>query len=290
MNSTLLQTAVEKVLGKEPQLYGFHHMGGGEINQLYKVITDKGVYFAKVHDLERYPKFFDKEMFSLSTIQKTNTIEVCKPIGICECEGMEFFFIEYVESGPPSETYWNDMGQKLANLHMHSNRYFGFVEDNYLGITPQINHRNSNWGQFFIKNRLMPNVRKAAENMYLDLELVKKFEKYYQLVEVVFPEETPSLLHGNLWKEQILVTQEGSPILCNPSAYFGHREMDIAMTKMVGSFPVSFYESYNATYPLIEDWEIRIGFCQMYYSLVNLNNYGMPYLPSVEDKLNKWVK
>jgi fructosamine-3-kinase len=93
-----------------------------------------------------------------------------------------------------------------------------------------------------------------------------------------------------LWKEHVLVNANGSPILSNPSSYYGHREMDIAMTKMVGSFPQEFYDSYHASYPLQYDWEIRMDFCKMYYSLVNLNNYGIPYLPSVEDNLNKWVK
>jgi fructosamine-3-kinase len=57
----------------------------------------------------------------------------------------------------------------------------------------------------------------------------------------------------------------------------------------VGSFDPSFYESYNATYPLQNDWEIRMDFCHMYYHLVNLNNYGIPYLPLIEEQLDKWV-
>ncbi|OYU96313.1 MAG: hypothetical protein CFE21_07905 [Bacteroidetes bacterium B1(2017)] len=290
MNNTLLQSAVEKVIGKSPQVYGFHHIGGGEINQTYKVLTDQGIFFVKVHELEQFPKMFEKEMFALKALQKTGTIEVCNPIGICETDTKEFFFLDYIENGPPSENFWSSLGEKLAQLHLVSNRYFGFIEDNYLGTVPQINNRVSNWGQFYIKNRLMPNVRKAAENMFLDQEQIRKFEKYYKLVEVVFPDEAPSMLHGNLWKEHVISGPNGQAILSNPSTYFGHREMDIAMTQMVGNFDPAFYEAYHASYPLEYDWEIRMDFCQMYYSLVNLNNYGIAYLPSVEDKLNRWVK
>jgi fructosamine-3-kinase len=289
MDNTLLQEAVEKMIGKDSQVYGFHHIGGGEINQTYKVITNKELYFVKVHNHLKYPKIFEKEMFSLNTIIKTQTIEVCNPIGICEVNDLDFFFLEFIDSGPISSTFWSDFGQNLANLHKNSSRYFGFQEDNYIGNVIQLNSRISNWGQFYIKNRLLPNIRKAAENFYFNDEILEKFEKYFVIIEHAFPDEEPALMHGNLWKEHLQIGPNGNAILSNPSCYYGNREMEIAMTKMVGSFDPIFYEAYNATYPLQTDWEIRMDFCQMYHLLVNLNNYGLPYLPMIEEQLNKWV-
>ncbi len=290
MNNKLLQLAVEKVIGRSTQMYSFHHIGGGEINQSYKVITNQGVFFLKVHDLDRYPKMFEKENYALQVLAKTQTVEVTKCVGICVEEGQEFMFLEYIESAPMQANFWSLLGENLASMHTQTSRYFGFQEDNYLGSIIQLNNRISNWGQFYIKNRLLPNVRKANENQFLDAAHLRKFEKYFKIVEVLFPEEEPALVHGNLWKEHVMAGGNGNPVLCNPSAYFGHREMDIALTRSVGTFNKEFYEAYHSTYPLQEDWEVRVDFCLMYYALVNLNTYGIPYLPSVEDKLNKWVK
>lgn len=290
MDITLLQKATEKVLGAGIQIYSFHHEGGGEINQSYKVIADKGVFYVKVHDSSKYPKLFEREMFGLQTLRKTHTVEVVEPFGITEMAGMNFFFTDYVESAPESQNFWSDLGERLAHLHMNSNRYFGFQEDNFIGNQIQINHRSGNWGQFFIRNRLLPNVRTASENQMLNDREIRKFDKYFSMVEVLFPEEEPSLIHGNLWREHIMVGSKGNAVVSNPSCYFGHREMDIAMTMSVGQFPEAFYEAYHATFPLEKEWKTRIEFCLMYYHLVNLNTYGSPYLSNVLDNLNKWVR
>ncbi len=289
MTNELLQGALEKVLGKQAQLYGFHHIGGGEVNQFYKALTDFGVYFLKVHESNLYPKLFQREHLGLQTIQKTNTIKVNHAIGLCEVNNYDFLVFDYLEPVPPKSDYWSILGLQLANMHKQSSRSFGFVEDNFIGVLPQLNHRNSNWGQFYVKNRLIPNVRRAADLMLIDPPLVQKFEQFFKLVEFAFPEEEPSLVHGNLWKENVLIGTDGSPILSNPSVYYGHREMDIAMTRMVGSFPTAFYKAYNETYPLQDDWEIRLEFSQMYYALVNLNAYGFPYLNEIKQRLNRWV-
>ncbi len=289
MTNELLQGALEKVLGKKAQIYGFHQIGGGEVNQFYKALTDYGVYFLKVHESNLYPKLFQRELLGLQTIQKTNTIQVNHAIGICEVGGYDFLVFEYIEPVPLKANYWAILGEQLAQMHHQTNRSFGFVEDNFIGVLPQINHRGGNWGQLYVKNRLIPNVRRAADMMLLDASIILKFEQFFKLVEFAFPEEGPALLHGNLWTENVLVSTDGNPMLSNPSVYFGHREMDLAMTKMVGSFPSAFYKAYHETFPLENDWEIRLEFGQMYYALINLNTYGYPYLNEVKQRLNRWV-
>ncbi len=87
-----------------------------------------------------------------------------------------------------------------------------------------------------------------------------------------------------------MTNAEGSICLLKPSVYYGHREMDLAMTKMVGSFPKEFYGAYQFVYPLQSDWEIRLDFCKMYYHLVHFNIYGEANFPSIQVLLNKWVK
>jgi fructosamine-3-kinase len=289
MNSKLLKKALDKLLGLDSQLYSFHHLGGGEYNQKFKLISGQGVFFAKVQEAGKYGNTFEKEREGIQTILKTKVFRMIKPVGITTIDGFEIFISEFVDSPPKDKLFWSSFGSNLAQLHKISNRNFGFTSDNYLGYCSQINHKMDNWSQFFLNNRIHPHLKIASENLLIDAEMQKKFEKYCQMFDSIFPIEPPALLHGNLNAHSFLVDSDGLPIACNPSVYFGHREMDLARTKYIGTFPPAFYEAYHDTYPLQNDWELRSDFYNMYYHLVNLTTYGIPYLPNVVANLNKWV-
>ena len=54
-------------------------------------------------------------------------------------------------------------------------------------------------------------------------------EKYFKNVK-------PSLLHGDLWSGNYLISDSGIPYLIDPSVYYGHSEIDIAISKLFGGF------------------------------------------------------
>ncbi|MCG9880645.1 MAG: fructosamine kinase family protein [Bacteroidia bacterium] len=289
MNAKILEKALTITLNYPTQLYSFHSIGSNNFNQQFKVLSDSGAYFIKVHESNKYGKVFEKEYQGLKILEKSSQVRVVKAIGTCSFESFDFFVSEFVESAPQTRNFYENLGVSLAKLHLESNRNFGLSDDNYLGYASQTNHRHSKWAQFYIKCRLLPNIRKASELGFLDTLMLSKFEKYLKIVEVVFPEEMPSLLHGNLIQQHILTNQDGNVVLSSPSVYYGHREMDIARTKNIGSLPKAFYDTYNEVFPLNVDWELRVDFCKMYYDLVNLNTFGSPYLPMVVNNLNKWA-
>jgi fructosamine-3-kinase len=290
METTLFENLLEKLIQQPVKVYSLHHLGGGEVNQSYKVVSDKGVYYVKTHPSKQFPKYFEKERNGLLAISKTQCIDVCKPIGILELGVQSFLVLEFIESAAPQKDFYAQLGEGLAKMHQTSNRYFGYSEDNYLRQGVQINHRMSSWSEFFIKYRLLNNIKIVTDKYHLSIETLRLFEKFIEFVEYAFPEEPPAFLHGDFWKEHVLSNAEGKPCLLNPSVYYGHREMDIAMTKLVGTFPPEFYEAYQGVYPLQADWEIRLDFCKMYYHLVHFNIYGQAYFPSIQALLNKWVK
>lgn len=290
MDVTSFQILLEKSLNLVVKVYSCHHLGGGEVNQSYKIVSDKGVFYIKTHPNKQYPNYFEKERTGLLSLKSQKILDVCSPLGIQEIGSNAFLILEFIESAAPKKDFYALLGQGLAKQHQVSNRYFGFVEDNYLRQCVQLNHRMSKWGEFFIKYRLLNNIKIVADKYHLSIETLRLFDKFLDLVEFAFPEEQPALLHGDFWKEHIIANPEGEPCLLNPSVYYGHREMDLAMTRLVGSFPPEFYEAYHEVYPLQSDWEIRLDFCKMYYHLVHYNIYGQAYFPSIQNLLNKWVK
>ena len=61
------------------------------------------------------------------------------------------------------------------------------------------------------------------------------------------------------------------------------------MSKLFGGFPPSFYQAYQATFPLLNGWEERIPLYQLYYLMVHVNLFGGGYVPSVQQVLQQFL-
>ena len=89
-------------------------------------------------------------------------------------------------------------------------------------------------------------------------------EKYFKNVK-------PSILHGDLWSGNYLISDLGIPYLNDPSIYYGHSEIDIAMSKLFGGFGTKFYSEYHKIIPKDKFTEERIELYQLYYFLSYLH-------------------
>ena len=101
-------------------------------------------------------------------------------------------------------------------------------------------------------------------------DTLKSFDKLFVNIESIFPEEPPSLLHGDLWNGNFIFNKE-KIILFDPAVYFGNREMDIAMTKLFSRFNNKIYDAYSESFPLNDGWQERIDICNLYPLLVHVN-------------------
>jgi fructosamine-3-kinase len=100
--------------------------------------------------------------------------------------------------------------------------------------------------------------------------------------------EPPCVLHGDLWAGNYLCDENGCAVLIDPAVYYGHREADLAMTKLFGGFPRTFYDSYQREYPLKPGWEYREGLYKLYHVLNHLNLFGRSYLHEAEGLLKQY--
>ncbi|MEN8799516.1 MAG: fructosamine kinase family protein, partial [Flavobacteriaceae bacterium] len=98
----------------------------------------------------------------------------------------------------------------------------------------------------------------------------------------------PSLLHGDLWAGNYLISSEGEPYLIDPATYFGHSEIDIAMSRLFGGFQDSFYQAYEEVLPSEGPVDDRIRVYQLYYLLVHLNLFGGSYYSGVKAILKSY--
>ena len=116
-----------------------------------------------------------------------------------------------------------------------------------------------------------------------------RFERLFHRLDHLFPSEAPALLHGDLWSGNLLGDAQGRPVLIDPAVYYGHREMDLAMTRLFGGFDPGFHTAYQAEWPLEAGWEERVDLCNLYPLLVHVNLFGGSYVAQVEAVLRRFA-
>jgi len=263
-------------------------VSGGSINETYCVATNKGKFFIKKNDSKRFPKMFEKEAKGLEILQNTNTIRTPKVIVLGESEEVSFLILEYIESKNPKSIFWEEFGAKLASLHQCTTTTFGLDYDNYIGSLYQQNNFHTNWTDFFIEERLQIQIKLARDHHQIESATISKFEKLYNRLDDIFPKEQPALLHGDLWSGNFIVDEKGAPVIMDPAVYYGHREMEIAMTKLFGGFDNQFYDAYNAHFQLEKGWQNRMDICNLYPLMVHVNLFGGSYLNQVKNIIAKF--
>ena len=188
-----------------------------------------------------------------------------------------------------------ELGRQLAKLHSFRGEKFGFVEDNYLGDSPQSNLTSTagkdNWAIFFAGNRLHFQAELAEKKGYATPEIRGLLEVLIEKIPDLLSgtEEKPSLLHGDLWCGNYLIDVDGRPWLIDPAVYYGHREADLAMTSLFGGFTKTFYSAYESAFPLVPGYPEREPLYQLYHLLNHLNLFGTGYYGQVLSILKRYA-
>lgn len=206
--------------------------------------------------------------------------------------GDDHLITEYIPSGNKGRGFFATFGRQLALLHRYCSDRFGFFEDNYIGANPQPNIPRAReafeWTTFYFNKRLLFQYHLAEKNYYITSSLKSGFLKLEKNIDKLLAgsEEPPSLLHGDLWGGNYLCDENAIAVLIDPAVYYGHREADLAMTKLFGGFSPDFYEAYQLEYPLLPGWEQREPIYRLYHVLNHLNLFGTAYLSEAESLLN----
>lgn len=264
-------------------------LGGGSINEACRMTYGGKTFFIKWNHANSYPKMFQTESLGLELLRKAHSLIIPEVIGADESGNYSFLILEYIRQGPPNKNFWIEFGHNLAHMHRISEEKFGLAHDNYIGSLPQYNRQTSDWPSFFVEQRLEPQLKMAAENSRLDQSFRGDFKKLFSKIHDLFPAENPALLHGDLWSGNFLCNSSSEAVLIDPAVYYGHREMDIAMSKLFGGFEPAFYHAYHEEWPLEQGWQERIDLCNLYPLMVHVNLFGGSYLMQVRNILRKLV-
>ncbi|MGB6151281.1 MAG: fructosamine kinase family protein [Pricia sp.] len=264
-------------------------ISGGDISRAYLLETESERFFCKTNPSERAFEMFEAEKKGLETMGKTQTIAVPE---VLLCEPLEkggLLLMEYIEPKKASAKDMARFGHDLANLHQQAmGKDFGGDADNFIGSLPQSNSKHTDWCNFYIEERLSPQLKLARDGDRLQNHEIPSEQKLLTTCKNLFPKVIPSLLHGDLWSGNFLISKDGTPYLIDSAIYFGHHEVDIAMTRLFGGFGADFYSTYGEHFPEIFGAAERNDLYQLYYLLVHLNLFGGSYYQNVKQLLDRY--
>ena len=293
MSLTIAQSSIQQKLkehfASSANQIHFSSVGGGCINETYKVSFDRHQFFCKINSAVKFPHLFEKEKNGLQLISKQQGIKAPEVIDCFETDGQQVLLLEWITEGERSDSFWKKFGEQLAGLHQVSNDYFGLTEDNYMGSVPQSNQPDDDWNSFFIHQRLQALVNKCLSLRLLTSKHASQFENLYKRLPSIFDEEEkPSLLHGDLWSGNFMCNQSSEPVLIDTAVYFGHPSVDLGMTTLFGGFRSGFYEAYHYHSPFPSNYKEQWEVCNLYPLLIHLFLFGRSYLSQIENTLRQY--
>lgn len=263
----------------------FRPVGGGCINNGGRLDTPGGAFFVKWNNADRFPDMFLKERLGLELLAQSPGPRVPSVFGCGVSGSYQYIALEWIEPGRRSKKYWEELGRALAGLHRTSAALFGLDHDNFIGSLPQVNTPAMSWCEFFVTRRLEPQL----QLLEITPQQHAMLGRFFRNLPEIMPEDKPALLHGDLWSGNVLADEHGGPVLIDPAVYFGHREAELAFSKLFGGFEAGFYDAYQETFPLHPGHHERVGIFNIYPLLVHANLFGGSYLSQAFGIIERWA-
>jgi len=261
---------VERALGA--RIVRQQPLGGGCIHHGTRIDTDSGatLFLKWNHDVPA--GMFEAEAEGLRALRAVSGVRAPEPIAM----GGTWLVLEHVQTAPPFRDTGARLGCMLAALHDAGATSFGWPTDNWIGSLPQANAAAPTWAEFWRDRRLRPQLERARARGHLH---DAAFDSVLDALPSALADVTePNLLHGDLWSGNWLVSDGGEPVLIDPAVYFGHGEVDLAMSELFGGFERSFYDAYADARGVSPEYRAyRRDLYQLYYLLVHVNLFGASY-------------
>lgn len=216
----------------------------------------------------------------LKAIAATDTVRVPRFIRRGQLDrGSAWLAMEYLDLEARTEQIDGILGTQLAHLHRVQEPTFGWHRNNFIGRSVQHNPRLASWTEFFLQHRLGPQFDSLARH-HPDGSWPELRDATAEAWTEQFADHNPppSLIHGDLWKGNAAALGKSEPVVFDPAVHFADRECDLAMTRLFGGFADTFYEAYQAEWPLPEGHERRQFFYKLYHLLNHANLFAGDYL------------
>ncbi len=275
---------------------------GGDINEAWRVtLADGRTAFVKTR-ADAGPGEYAAEAVGLAWLAGPGALRTPRVLEI----GEDYLALEWIEPGRLDTTEVEELGRGLATTHAAGAAGFGDPrpggagdgDSGEGGVAPAgagmgapasfgslslPNEPTADWPSFYAERRLRPLAAIVHERGVLSDTGVRAVERVCErIAELAGPAEPPARLHGDLWGGNVMADAEGRPWLIDPSAYGGHREVDLAMLRLFGASSERVFAAYAEVAPLADGWEDRVALWQLLPLLVHAVLFGGSYPATAE--------
>lgn len=261
-------------------------LSGGDVAQAALVETKDERFVVKWRD-DAPPDFFAREADGLQRLGATGAIRVPEVWAVHDESAPAFIVLEYIAwpDDYDEDAFGKRFGVALAQMHLTSPASaFGLEHDNFLGSQPQTNTPSADWPSFYRERRLLPQIERARAKGLLPDARARRLDDVLVRLETLLSDlpPRPTLIHGDLWSGNFLVSSDAEPVLIDPAVSYSEREMELAFIELFGGFPRTFGPAYQSAFPLVPGYPRRRPLYQLYPLLVHLNHFGETYGPAVD--------
>ncbi len=268
-------------------------VGGGDINEAYRVVLAGGSEAFVKTRADAMAGEYQAEAAGLEWLAQAGAVRVPRVLEL----GDDYLALEWVQPGSLSAGGEEQLGAGLARTLAAGSPVFGLDGPGRSGAHPARfgslglpNEPRPDWPSFYAQNRLAPLARLARERSALRAEGVAAVERVCERIDTLTgPPEPPARLHGDLWWGNVMAGADGGAWLIDPSAYGGHREVDLAMLRLFGGPSPRFYAAYEQVSPLAAGWQERVELYQLAPLLVHALLFGGSYRASAETVAQRYA-
>jgi fructosamine-3-kinase len=273
-------------------------VSGGDINEAFHVVLADGrEAFVKTR-ADVGAGEYANEARGLRWLREAHALSVPEVLEV----GERYLALAWIDTGALGAAGEEELGRGLAALHRAGAPHFGdpdvplgsdagVHEAARIGSLRLPNEPTERWTEFYVERRLRPLMRVASERRAVSAAAIRTLERVCERIdELAGPAEPPARLHGDLWWGNVLADTRGDPWLIDPSAYGGHREIDLAMLKLFGSSRARVFDAYEEAHPLSAGHEERIELWQLLPLLVHAILFGGAYGAAVEHAAHRYAR
>ncbi len=279
----------QRLFGDKTRLQACRSLSGGCISQAWICdltgSTDQpsnGQMFVKVNNAAFIDAFIAEHQ-GLTDLANVGVIRIPECYAAEVCGEWAILICEAIRAQEPNADFDTRFGAALATHHRRSldsapTRY-GYHRDNRLGSAMQHNRWSDNWCEFFCKHRLGYQLDWARRTRSGSHRLHQTIERVIEATTDLLAgqNEPPVLIHGDLWKGNILCDADHQPVLIDPAVYYAPREAELGMLLWLGGCTPGFYEAYQQQWPMADGWQKRVGLYTLYHQFNHVNLFGSGY-------------
>lgn len=269
-----------QALSKEP-------LTGGMAHTVWRVALSDGREAVVKGGRSLTDGFFGQEAEGLSALREIGGLPTPEILHV----GPKSLVLEALKSElPDTPQFWEAAGRAIAGLHGHVSVRHGWHHDGMLGLLPQQNSWNEDGHQFFAEHRILRYLHEPKVQATFEAEDLQGLERLCERLPSLLPEAPAALLHGDLWRANIIATSDDAPVFIDPAVYYGWAEIDVSMMYCTGGVPEEFFAAYYEVRPPVGDWRERMTLLNLREWLCVVAHFGAEekYVTFIRETLKRF--